>query len=372
MGSGNKGTCLLKEGIDNILLIQLGDIGDVVLTVPCIRALRENFPKANIVVAVREKARELIEECPWSSDVISINQEKRGIGKAIAYHKNFFLRLRRFRFDLVMDLRTGTRGAILAFLTGARHRIGYCGDGVWWRDRIFNRLVLNEYEPTQHVRDYYLNLLDVYDLGTKNIEPVLYVSRARKKGAAALLEEHGVPLTRPFVVVQPFSLWQYKEWGVEKYARLINWITSEYGFSVVLTGSSDERQRAAEIQDRCGNNVYNLAGRSSIGMFSAILDACQLFIGVDSAGMHIAGAVGTPTVTIFGPSSPVSWAPRGKRHLVVQKDLPCVPCREKGCGGSEMSRCLEELTIDEVASTVERQLLQIGKFSTNRWSPQGP
>jgi predicted lipopolysaccharide heptosyltransferase III len=371
MGSGNKGTYLLKEGIDNILLIQLGDIGDVVLTVPCIRALRENFPKANIVVAVREKARELIEECPWSSDVISINKEKRGIGKAIAYHKNFFLRLRRFRFDLVMDLRTGTRGAILAFLTGARHRIGYCGDGVWWRDRIFNRLVPNKYEPSQHVRAYYLNLLDAYDLGTKNIEPVLYVSWARQKGAAVLLEEHGVPLTHPFIVVQPFSLWQYKEWGVEKYARLINWVTSEYGFSVVLSGSPDERKRAAEIQDRCGENVYNLAGKSSIGMFSAILEACQLFIGADSSGMHIAGAVGTPTVTIFGPSSPVSWAPKGERHLVVQKDLPCVPCREKGCGGSEMSRCLEELTVKEVASAVERQLLQIGKFSTNRWSPQG-
>jgi len=355
----DKGIDFPRKDISNILLIQLGDIGDVVLTLPCIRALRENFPKANIIVAVREKAGELIEDCPWSTGVISVNKEKRSLGKAIAYQKDFFLRLRKFHFDLVIDLRTGTRGAILTFLTGARHRIGYYGDGGRWRNRIFTHLAANEYEPGQYVGEYYLNLLITYNLRTKNVRPELHVPRERRKRAAALLREHGVPLDQPLIALQPFSLWQYKEWGIEKYVQLINWITSEYQFPVVLTGSPNERERAVEIQNRCAENVYNLIGKTSIGMFSAILEACQVFVGADSSGMHISGAVGTPTVSIFGPSSPVSWAPRGKQHLVVQKDFSCVPCRQKGCEGSEVSRCLEALTFDEVKPIVRKQLERI-------------
>ncbi len=356
------------EDMSNILLIQLGDIGDVVLTFPCIRALREHFPEANIIVAVREKARELIEDCPWSTGVISVNKEKRNLRETIAYQKNFFLRLRRFQFDLAIDLRTGTRGAILALLTGARLRIGYYGDGRGWRNRIFTHLVASEYVPGQYVGDYYLNLLVSCDLTTKNVRPELCVPRPRQQSARALLREHGVPLGQPLIAVQPFSLWQYKEWGADKYVRLINWISSEYKSAVVLTGSPSERARAEVIRKRCGENVYNLAGRTSIGMFSAVLTACQLFIGVDSAGMHISGAVGTPTVTLFGPSSPVSWAPRGRQHLVVQKDFSCVPCRQKGCQGSEISRCLEELTVEEVISAVKTQLLRILHPSRRRSS----
>jgi len=371
MGAANNGIDLPREDMDNILLIQLGDIGDVVLTFPCIRALRENFPSANIIVAVREKARELMEDCPWSTEVISVNKKKRSLGEAIAYHKNFFLRLRRFHFDLVIDLRTGTRGAILAFLTGARYKIGFRGDGNRWRNRIFTHLAPNEYKPSQYVGEYYLNLLTTYRLGTKNVTPELYVPKEKQQQAAVFLREHGVSLDQPLIAVQPFSLWQYKEWGIEKYVQLISWIASEYKFPVVLIGSPDERERAVEIQNRCGGKVYNFIGKTSIGMFSAILEACQLFVGVDSAGMHISGAVGTPTVTLFGPSSPVSWAPRGEQHLVVQKDFSCVPCRQKGCQGSEFSDCLEKLTVEEVALKVERQLLQIGHSATGRWSPQG-
>ncbi|MFH1241122.1 MAG: glycosyltransferase family 9 protein [Pseudomonadota bacterium] len=351
-----KGIDLTKKDIHNILLIQLGDIGDVVLSFPCIRALRENFPKATIIVAVREKARELIEDCPWSTGVISVNKEKRSLGQEIEYQKNFLLGLRRFRFDLVIDMRTGTRGAILTLLTGARYRVGYRGDGKGWRNRIFNHLASDEYVPRQYVGDYYFRLLMTYGFRTEDVRPELRVPRERRKRAAALLKEHGVLLDQPLIVVQPFSLWHYKEWGIDKYIQLINWIGIKYRFPVVLTGSSAERGRIVEIIKRCKENVYNLAGETSIGAFSAILGYCRLFIGVDSSGMHISGAVGTPTVTIFGPSSPVSWAPRGEKHVVVQKDFSCVPCRRKGCDDSEVSRCLEELTVEEVSSAVERQL----------------
>jgi heptosyltransferase-3 len=154
---------------------------------------------------------------------------------------------------------------------------------------------------------------------------------------------------------------------VAKYISLIKWITSEHKLPVIITGSPDERERAEEIMKVCGNNnLSNLAGKTSIGMFAALLKACALFIGGDSAGIHIAAAVGTPTVGIFGPFSSAVWAPRGERHVTVQKTLPCVPCHQKGCHDSEVSRCLEELTVDEAKpvvnsrfSTVEKKIILV-------------
>ena len=347
----------LTTDIRNILLIQLGDIGDVVLSFPCVRALRENFPQADIVVAVREKAKELIEDCKWATGVISINKDKRRLIQEIAYQKNFFLCLRKFHFDLAIDMRTGTRGAILAFLSGARQRIGfYDKNGKLWRNRVFTNLYKPEKKPGRHLTEYYQEPLKAFNLATKNIWPEFDVPFERQQSATALFKREKIPSSLPVIGVQPFSLWQHKEWGISKYIQLINWIVAEYKVSVIIVGSSVERGRAEKIAGMCGNGVYNLAGETSIGMLAAVLKMCKLFIGIDSSGVHIAAAVGTPTVGIFGPTATFAWAPKGKEHRIVQKKLPCVPCSLKGCHGSGISCCLEELTVEEVIPVVKGQI----------------
>jgi heptosyltransferase-3 len=351
---------ILSKDIRNVLLIQLGDLGDVILSFPSIRALRENFPQANVVVAVREKARELIDDCTWATGVISVNKDKKGLKRELAYQKEFYSRLRKFHFDLAIDMRTGTRGAILAFLSGARQRIGfYSHEGVLWRNRLFTRLAYLEGKEGQHMAEYYLSLLFAYDLKTQNIWPELDVPERKRQNAEALFKRERVSIARPMIAIQPFSRWQYKEWGTHKYIQLINRISSEYEPSVILMGSPEESRRIDEITQVCHGNVYNFAGKTSIGMLAAVLNACGLCIGGDSAGIHFAAALGTPTVSIFGPSSASAWAPRGKKHCVVQKNLPCVPCNLKGCQSSGFSRCLEELTVDEVSEVVNRQIEKI-------------
>ena len=358
-----KGSRRLLEDPKSILLIQLGDIGDVVLTLPCIKALGENFPEAQIVVAVLEKALDLLEDCPGVSEVIGISKQKRSLLEELGFQKAFWPRLRRHRFDLAFDLRTGTRGGILAFLSGARQRIGfYAHDGKLWRNRIFTHLLNRDYEPTQHVAQYYLNLLQAYDISTDCIRPELTISPEKHDQATMLLQRTGVPL-RKIIIIQPFSLWKYKEWAAEKYAHLIDWLQRTYNVAVLVTGSADQKERAEKIIARCPQQVFNLAGQTSIGVLPAVLKKGSLFIGVDSAGLHLAAAVGTPTIAIFGPSSPISWAPLGQRHMVVTKGLPCQPCRRKGCEDSEVSRCMQELTVEEVAVAVARQMDQLTKSS---------
>lgn len=345
----------IKRIYNNILLIQLGDIGDVVLSIPAFRAVHENFPQARIIIAVREKAQELIQHLPGVHGVIFINQDTRSLLNEIKYQWAFFSLVRRYRFDLVMDFRTGTRGAILAFLSGAPERVGFFDHESFWRNRLFTKLHRLDYELPQHVADYYSSLPKAYGLSVHDEMPVIPVTPAMQQRAADILEREKILSELPIIAIQPFSLWRYKEWSVNNYIQLIQRIVSEYHAAIVITGSRDEYERAQHIVNLCkdyGQHVCNMAGKTSLGELAAVLKSCHLFIGSDSAGMHVAAAVGTPTVIIFGPSSPASWAPKGNNHVIVQKNIACVPCRQKGCNGTEVSRCIEELDVNEVFTVV--------------------
>jgi len=351
-----KGNNQPLENPGAILLLQLGDIGDVVLSTPCIRALRTHFPKARLVMMVREKAAELLTDCPWIDEVIPVRKAQGGILGEITGQFAFVRALRAHGFDLAFDLRTGTRGAILSRLSGACRRIGFFADNeAWWRNRLFTDLLDYNYTPDLHVKDHLLALLEAFGITVQNRIPELIVSHLRLIEADQLLA--GIKIdSGPIVAVQPFSLWQYKELGREKYGTLIRWLVTKYRATVLITGGSAEYARAEEIKGDCNDGCYNLAGKTSLALYAALLKRCHLFIGVDSAGLHIAASVGTPTVSIFGPSSPVSWAPQGKGHRVVCKDFPCVPCRQKGCDGSGKSRCLDELTVEEILPMIAAQL----------------
>jgi len=345
------------NAVRRILFIQLGDIGDVILTFPCIRALRENFPKARIVAAVRDRAAQLLEGCPWVDDSFSIGQDKRRWLEEISFQRRLLMNLRRSRFDLAIDMRTGDRGAILAILSGAPQRLGYHDyHGNLWRNRIFTHRAFCQYEFPEHVATYHLKLLKAFDLEVRDARPKITISSKKRFEAERLLRDNRIPMDRPLVALQPFSLWRYKEWGIEKYARLIERIHLECHVPVVLIGALDERIRAKAIIDMCRVKAYNLVGITTISLLPAVLKICRLFIGVDSAGQHIAAAVGTSTLGIYGPSSPASWAPQGDRHSVIQKKWLCIPCRRKGCGGTEISRCLQELDVEEVFPAVRKAL----------------
>jgi len=349
-----KGQIFLPKAKGGVLLIQLGDIGDVVLTMPAIQTLRRHFPENELVLCVREHARELAEDCPWTDGVISVDKRQRKISDELAYQSRFLASLRRPRFFLAIDVRTGSRGAIAAFLSGARHRIGrFADDGGLWRNRLFTHLVRPENEILQYAPKHHLNIIAPFGLQSDDYIPALKVPEHRKERARAMLRDAGIPDHRPIIAVHPFSLWQYKEWQAAQWMSLMDHLVTSRRVSVIITGSQAERGRSWELTKNHGGKIFNLAGKTSIGDLPALLKLCDLFIGVDTAALHIAGAVGVPTVGIFGPSSPMTWAPRGDRHCVVTKRMWCQPCRQKGCQGTEKSQCLDDLTAKEVISAVE-------------------
>lgn len=342
----------------SFLLIQLGDIGDVVLTLPSFQALRAVYPDSRIVVCVREKARDIAADCPWTDDVVVVTKTPKGDAqsppKALGRHWKWFTDLRRRLFDVAVDFRTGTRGAIIAFLSGARHRIGrFAEDGGLWRNHLFHTLVDPPDERNQYAVQHNLNILKPLGIEVDHPKLTLPLPEYRLVQARRLLEDVGHPSDAPFVVFHPFSLWTYKEWTIPMGASLIDSITEKTGLPVLITGAPEERQRAERLVRACSSRPLNLAGNTTVGELAGVLKIAACFIGVDTAALHIAAAVGTPTIGLFGPSAAVSWAPRGNDHRVVTAGLPCIPCRNKGCDDSEYSRCMETLSADSVLSCFE-------------------
>jgi len=355
-----KGEQISLDGIERVLLIQLGDIGDVVLTTPTIKAIRENRPLITLYVMVREHASELLEDCPWVDGVLSLEKRQGNLREKLFYQKGFLQTLRGKKFEAAIDLRTGTRGAVLSYLSGAQLRIGrYAYDGRLWRNRLFTHLVEPENEMEQYCSLHSLNIVAPFEVGARDTDPELTVTREREMRVERILREEGLVSDRSLIALHPFSRWRYKEWPIEKCIDLIDYIGSRYPLHIAITGSADDRGRAADLVKETRAEAYNLAGKTTIGDLAGVLKKCGLVIGIDSAAIHIAAAVGTPTVSIFGPSAPVNWAPRGEQHEVIFKDLPCVPCRQKGCNHSGVSRCLEELSIDELIPVVDANIRQM-------------
>lgn len=343
---------------ESFLLIQLGDIGDVVLTLPSVQALRAAYPDSRIVACVREKAKDIMADCPWTDDVVVVTKTANGnapsLSKTLDRHRKWFADLRRQRFDVAVDFRTGTRGAIIAFLSGARHRIGrFAEDGGLWRNRLFHTLVDPPDERSQYAVQHNLNILTPLGIQVDHPKLILPLPAYRLAQARQILENVGFSSDAPFVVFHPFSLWAYKEWTIAAGASLVDAITEKTGLSVLITGAPEERERAERLVRTCNSHPLNLAGETTVGELPGILKMAACFIGVDTAALHIAAAVGTPTIGLFGPSAAVSWAPRGNGHRVVTADLPCIPCRNKGCDNREYSRCMETLSADSVLSCFE-------------------
>ena len=365
-----------------ILLIQLGDIGDVVLTLPALHALREAFPKTAISILVREGNGSLLEAGALPPEVFEVRKERAGLWRPFQESLHLIRLLRRKKFDLVFDLRGDERGAYMALLTGAPWRAAYYYPALpWLRNRLFTHLVsLSVLSATTRAATPSLLLLKAFGIDARTDIPELDLSGEVKCRAGKILEDAGVisvngwqygnPLAPDssggWLTVNPFSRWSYKEWAAEKWIEIVDWLWADFKIATVIVGAGSERDRAAELAGNCSGKVYNLAGRTTLAELAGVLQRSRLHIGVDSAAPHIAAAVGTPTVTLYGPSNWRYWKPPGENHYVVVPDMDCAPCNQKGCGGSEVSRCLDVMEAGQVQTVVRKAL----SFTRRATSPR--
>lgn len=343
----------IRNPFNRILVIQIGDIGDVIWATPTLHAIREHYPDSALAVLVRPGVGALLTADPCVDEVFEVVKNSGGIGVRLKAQARLLQAIRRYRFDLVIDLRAGDRGAYMSFLSGAPTRLALHYPDLTWRNLMFTHLV-SQNTIKQNVRgasEQSLCVVRGLGIETKNRTPHLSISDETKIAVDALLHREGL-FKKPFITVNPFSRWSYKEWKPNYWQKVLEWMWHVHKVRVVIVGSAQEQERAKAYTGAHNNFIHNLAGKTDLAQLAGLVRRSMFHLGVDSAAVHIAAAVGTPTLTLYGPSDWRDWAPVGDRHHIVDASCDNGPCYQKGCDGNGISQCLDALTPDSVIDSL--------------------
>jgi len=319
----------------NLLIIRPGGIGDAVLLIPALNALKQKHPDARITVLAEKRNAAVFD----LTDVVS---------EVLLYHKRADLvAALQGGYDVVLDTEQWHRlSALVARLVRAPVSIGF---GTNERKRMFSNSVA--YSHGDHETRSFFNLTE--PLGVLTPQEVAVPFLRVPEQAASRREQLLAPLSgSPYVVVFPGATVAEKRWGVEKYRELVSRLNS-LSIPVVAVGGREEVNDAERIVSH-GANV-NLAGRTSLAETAALIEKAQLLVTCDSGVMHLAYGLGTSTVSLFGPSNAQKWGPSGEKHLIVSRKLSCSPCSRFGYTPRCPSQiaCMAELSVDEVCAAVE-------------------
>lgn len=338
----------------NILIIKLKHLGDTLTTTPVIGGIKTFWPEARISYLVNPGSEELVRHHPDVAEVLTVPRQG-GVARQVALIRA----LRRRRFDLVLELSGGDRGAFLAWLSGASVRVGYQprSRGPVDRRLFFTHRVTSRVE-TKHTVDYHLDALRVLGVEPGRQPMTLHWPRESEDRVRALLEEGGIRPGAAYAVVHPSSRWMFKAWRPEGNAEVIDYLSREMGLTVVLTSAPEAKELdyVRSVLAHVRTKPLDLTGRLALTELGAVIAHASLFFGVDSLPMHMAAAVNTPSVVLFGPSGEHMWGPWGEGHRVVAKDWECRPCGRDGCQGSKVSQCLVDIRAEDVYPALESVL----------------
>lgn len=341
----------------NILIVKLSAVGDVVHTLPSLSALREAYPAAHITWVVEEGAADLLRDHP-DCDRVLVSFRKRWVKgllrgwnrrEALGEVRSFLAVLRDRRYDLAIDFHGLFKSAVIIGWSRADRKLGYRSM------QEMSRLFYNETIPEDMSKHAVLRYLDfVEHLGVAPHEPrfTMALGEPEQKRVAGLLKQHGIGEGDSFVAMSPVAFWETKLWDNDRFARLGDRIIGELKLPVVFTGAPGgghvERIRAAMNADS-----VDLEGKTSLRELACLYRRAALVVTTDSGPMHIAAAVGTPTVALFGPTDPARTGPFGAGHRVIRRNIACSPCFLKHCAGRE---CMMDITVDDVFEAVKEQL----------------
>jgi 3-deoxy-D-manno-octulosonic-acid transferase/heptosyltransferase-1 len=339
-----------------ILIIRLGSVGDVVRTLPALRALREKFPSAYIAWLVEEKSRGILEGNSDLDRIILFPRKKIVKGflnpltslPTLFESVRFIRELRRMGFDLVLDFHGILKSGLISFLSGAAHRVGFSRGFSREFNYIFNNYHVNPKDRRLNRIEKNLALISALGIRTAEPDPIIPASEDDRRKIDAFFTEHMTGNHRPLVVLHPGTSpdTPYKRWNEERYASLADALIEKYHVRVILTWGPGERTTVEKIARLMKHPLLIACETENLRQLAEIFRRCSLYIGSDTGPMHIAASVRTPVVALFGPTDHRVNAPSLRnRNIIVRKDLACSPCREFRCASRE---CMEAVTPEEV------------------------
>jgi len=326
-----------------ILIVNTGQIGDNLLLTPIFRALRKEYPEAHIAHLTSSSTAPILAGNPDLSELISL-YKKMGIRKYLA----FLMDLRRRKFDVVLDYLGNPRTALISLVTGAPQRLGY---DYRIRKYCYTHVVKRKREPVYAV-DFKMDLVKPLQVQSQGMGLTLVIPSEAWKRAREFTE--GLLKDGPLIVFSPVSRRKYKRWPVERYSSLADSLVEKYKARIVLIWGPGEEGVVNTFTAGMKNQCF-VAPRTTLMEMAGIIALSDLFIGNDNGPKHMAVAVGTSTVTIFGPTDPRAWTPpNSPQHVSVRKDAGCKRCVPQRCRDF---KCLEMVSVDDVLGAVEKHQL---------------
>lgn len=334
-------------------------VGDAVMALPALEAIRRREPRAHIAVVARPWVAELYRDQGFADQLIVFDHAGQHAG--IIGVEALARELRRERFDTALLLQNAFQAAWLAWRAGIPRRIGYARDRRSWLLTEAVELPQPGEIPSQEPF-YYLELLR--RAGWLEQLPQLAAVSLRVSGAAqqngeSKLRAAGARAGARRVAIAPGAAFGTARcWPVERFAELADRATAELDADVVLVGSATDRDTAQRIAAGMRSKAVMLAGHTTIGELPGVLRACHAFVGNDSGAMHVAAAVGLPVIGVFGPTDPEATAPLTDRLAVVREAVECSPCFLRACPVDH--RCMQRIEVERVFDALRASLLGYG------------
>lgn len=331
-----------------ILFIKPSSLGDIVHAMPTLGALRRTYPSAKITWLVKQEWSRLVERIEGVDRVWPVAS---GLGGWLSQ----IPALRSEHFDVAIDLQGLFRSAAMGWLSGARERIGLANarEGSPW----FYTHTVSVPTPDLHAVDRYLLVAQAMRAKVgEGPEFGFRITQSDRQEVDLLLSQAGLIPGTTWVAINVSARWATKRWPPASFAGVADRINEEGLGAVVFIGSPDERADVTAVKALMKTTAVDLAGHTTVGLLPALLKKASLFITNDSGPMHIAAAVGTPVVALFGPTSAVRTGPYGAGHRVLTGQVPCSPCFSRSCRNSVFLECLNQVTPQHVMAAVRTQL----------------
>ena len=324
-----------------ILLILHGSIGDVTRALPLASVLRKGFPRSYIAWSIEPTSRPLLEHNPAIDQIILFDRVRGWTALA-----PFLRQIREEHFDLVLDLQRILKSGLISRATGAPRRIGFNRADAKELNWVFNNLHIEALGETTPKIEHYFKFTDY--LGLPRDAPQWDFCLSANERAA--VQNHISFIKRSFAVLFVGTRWQSKRWFATQIARCADLLHDRYSLDVVFLGAKSDKQLADEAMRESKTTARNLVARTSLREAIGIIERAKLAIGPDTGLMHIAAAVRTPVISLWGATRPQRTGPYGYSDLVIQGRAPCVPCNRKRCRIGRI--CIQSITTAEISEKI--------------------
>lgn len=339
-----------------ILIVRTDRIGDTLLSTPVIKALRDAYPDAHIAMMISPYTKEIVEGNPYLNEVIIYDKDVRH--KSWKASRLFARNLKEKRFDVAVILHPTNRVHLVTFFAGIPRRVGY--------DYKLGFLLTERIKHTKqfgrkHELEYNLDVVRALGIVPKDKNVYMPIKLESERWVDETLAHYGVTSADKLLAVHPGASCISKIWPVERFAEAADRLRQKYGFKVLIVGGPKDRDITHTLAEAMYEPGFDLGGRTSISQLASLLKRCRLFISNDSGPVHIASAVGTPVIAIFGRNqaglSPRRWGPLGSKDKFLHKEAGCLICLAHNC--KKGFKCLAKISAEDVLKVADEILKEV-------------